>query len=285
MALMIRPISNRSLYILCVLLFFGSSELLSQRKPRIRGNRKVTEVSESLPPFRHITLQDNLEVRLDPSGTEGYQLRADENLVDILRFEVRDSTLYIGSFYRITGSKSLEITVSFSELRRVAATAGHLYNTAPFQSEVLDLLASEDARLSLEYRAGLSQVMLEGNSRATLRAEADSLSVDMRERSDAFIYTVNQGMQLYLREQSGLDLEGISAQAAFEATDNSGLDATRLEAESLRLKASASATARVRATTQLELDASGGSRTYLYGSPAITVLQFSERSELHKEED
>ena len=206
-------------------------------------------------------------------------------MIDILRLEVRDSTLFISSFYKITGSKALEITVNFRELQDVQVAAGTLFNETPFQADVLALSASEDARLDMEFRSSLCTISLEGNAKADLRAETDSLSVTLRERADAVIYTVNDGMEVNLSDQAGLDLEGVSTQASIAADGNSGLQATRLEAENLLLTISGSASARIRATGQVDLDASGGARTYLYGAPKIEILRFADRAELHKEED
>ena len=280
-----RAIPLHRLLLMFALLFLGGVQVQAQRTPKIKGNRKVTELREQLPPFRHLKLQADLEVRLESTGSEGYDIRADENLIDVLRLEVRDSTLYISSFYKITGSKALDITVSFKELESVTASAGYLYNESPFQSELLDLSAEEDARLNMEFRASLCRVSLEGNGKADLRAEADSLSVILKERSDAFIYTVNDAMQVRLTDQSGLELEGISGEAAVEADGNAGIKGTRMEATTLHLTTTGSANARVRAMDQLELDASGGSRTYLYGTPKIEILRFTDRAELHKEEE
>ncbi len=271
--------------ILFALLFFSGFGVYAQRTPKIKGNRKVTEVREQLPPFRHLELQADLDVQLEASGTEGYHLEIDENLIDVLRFEVRDSTLFIDSFYKITGSKVLEITISFAELESVRASAGSITNERPFQADLLELTAEETARLDMEFRASLCQVSLTGIGKADLRAEADSLSVTLNERADATIYTVNEGMHARLSDQSGLTLEGISKEAVMEVQGNAGMRAERLEAEALRLTVGESTTARIRATSRLILDAAGGSRTYLYGSPQVEVLRFSDRAELHKEED
>ena len=68
-----------------------------QRKPKIKGNKSVIEVREELPAFNAIEIIDDLEILLQKGASEGYVLNADDNLVDVLKFKVEDSTLFISS--------------------------------------------------------------------------------------------------------------------------------------------------------------------------------------------
>ena len=255
----------------------------AQRKPRIKGNRQVTEVTENLPPFRHLRLTDDLEVHLERGDSEGYRLEIDDNLVDVLRFDVADSTLVIASFYQITGGKQLNITVRYRELSSVRAEAGSLVSEEVIDGNSLAVSATEAASLQLRLRAPLITLEMDGNSRADLNAEADSLHVDLGAHTDVSLYTVNQGMAVEQGGHASLALEGVSAAASVYLTEQASLKAEGLVASRLKARLDASAVARVRADSELELDASGGSRTYLYGQPQVRITRFADRAELHKE--
>lgn len=259
--------------------------LLAQRKPKIKGNRIVASVNESLPAFRYLDLNDDLEVKLQRGAAEGYRLEVDENLVDVLRFEVRDSTLKISSFYNITGSKKLDITVFYTELAGVAATDGELISEEPIPGVSLDLEARDEGRLNMRVRADLCRVLLQGNGKADLNLEVDTVSVALMDRSDAIIYTVNKGMGIKLNGNSGLTLEGISTEVRTVLDGNVSYKAEKMEADHLDLQAMESATARVRAVNSCSLSLSGGSRTYIYGNPSIAIKEFADRAEIHKEPD
>lgn len=254
-----------------------------QRKPKIKGNRQVTEVSQNLPPFSSLRLSDDLEVHLKQGDTEGYDLEIDDNLVDVLRFEVADNTLTIASFYAITGSRKLAITVRYRELNAVHAEAGSLVSDELVKSDLLKVTATDAARLQLRLQASLLNLHMEGNSRADLNVEADSLHLEMGDQADASVYTANQGMDLELSGHASLVLEGVSASASVKLTDYGNLKAEGLVATRLRAQLEASAVGRLRADSELELDLSGGSRTYLYGQPNIRIIRFADRAELHKE--
>ncbi|MDC6354428.1 MULTISPECIES: GIN domain-containing protein [Robiginitalea] len=257
----------------------------AQRKPRIKGNRNPVEITESLPPFKYLRLEDDLEVRIRQQGSGGYELRVDDNLVDVLQFQVQDSTLVISSFYDITGSRALDITVFFRELSGVEVLAGKLIGEAEFNADLFSIRTEGAAGAELRLRASLCDVTLAGNSRADLNIGAESLVVRMAERSDATIYTDSDTISAELGDNADLTLEGIGDHAVLRLSGESGLSARKLVAGILEANLSGATTARIHAGTSLILDASGQSRTYLYGEPAVTLRRFADRAELHKEPD
>ena len=87
-----------------------------QRKPKIKGNRKVTRVTERLPSFKAILLKDDLDIAIVAAKSPSYQLIADDNLVDVITLKVVDSVLEISSFYKITSKKELDITINYERL-------------------------------------------------------------------------------------------------------------------------------------------------------------------------
>ena len=74
-------------YLPFLILLFTIS-VFAQRKPKIKGNRVVTQISETLPDFNAIVLQDDLDIVLKKSFGPGYEIEADDNLIDILKFKV-----------------------------------------------------------------------------------------------------------------------------------------------------------------------------------------------------
>ena len=94
-----------------------------QRKPKIKGNRSVITVNKPLNTFSHLQVTDDLEVVLE-SGNRKKLIEADDNLIDILRFEQDGDTLKISSFYTITGNKELKITLTYQHLETLRVERG-----------------------------------------------------------------------------------------------------------------------------------------------------------------
>lgn len=255
----------------------------AQRKPRIRGNRKVVSVEKPLPSFRHLSLSDGLKLRLQSGNTETVRIEADENLIDILRFEVAGDTLKVGSFYQITGSKQLALTLVFSTLESIRVGQGELAMEETLEADILKIDMGQDARVALNIRAGLLDVQLKGNAAADLRVEADSLHADLGGRTDSRIYTAGASVDLAMTGQASLGLEGSSPSLTLSMTDNARLQAQGMQAEKAMAFMNGSALARLQTETSLSYEGRGNARLFVYGQPEIRILGFYDRAELLKE--
>ena len=257
---------------------------LGQRKPKIKGNRVVTEVSETLPPFEAISLEDDLQVQIKKSFGEGYNIVADDNLVDVLKLEVVDGTLVISSFYDILSKKKLEITVNFVELKAITVKAGKIYGDDTISTDALYLNVFGNSDLEIDAYAFVVNLNSEDNSKSELKLDVDSLNVLQRQRSKAFIYMVGGVNQIELQDNGDLTLEGTAEEMTIKMMANSRLKTQKCETGSIDLSLDENAVARIQATKALQLSALGDTKTYLYGNPKISILDFMDTTQLIKKQ-
>ena len=258
-------------------------QAFSQRKPKIKGNKNVIEVQEDLPAFNAIELKDNLKIQLVKTRREGIFLTADDNLIDVLKFEVVDSVLEISSFYKITAKKKLEIIINYNELRSIVVREGRVETNDNIVADVFDAKLFNSAKLEMNVNAALINLEMEGNSSGDLNFQADTLNIALADRVDARIYSTSEWTNVNLTSSASVRMEGRSVALSANLTDNSNLKATKLEAEGVEVIAHGSPSARVFASTDFELTSSGSSKTYLSGNPKIDIIEFLDTSELHKE--
>jgi len=272
----------KNLIVLLLLL----SPLLShaQRKPKIKGSRVVTQVKEELPPFNAISLVDDLEITLKRSFGPGYSLVADDNLVDILKFEVVDSTLVISSYYTIGSKKQLDIQVEYTQLRALSLKAGSITSMDVIESDELFVDGFNNARLDLRAQGGVMDINLEGVSDGNFNVDMDSLKISMGDRAQAYVYTVGQTALLDLVGQSGLTLEGSLNRAELRMAGNSKYKGETMEVGDMVLEMEQDPSAHIQAYGHLELRLKGNSRVYLLGTPAITLHEFLDTSQLIKQQ-
>ncbi|WP_343487490.1 DUF2807 domain-containing protein [Allomuricauda sp. d1] len=259
--------------------------LAAQRKPKIKGNRVVTEVSDELPPFNAIILEDDLEITLKKSFGPGYDIEADDNLIDILKFTIEDSTLVISSFYEVTASKKFDIAINFTELNAITLKEGYIKSEDIISSETFMADVFGDSRLDVSVNAGVMDLNLEDVSTGDFNLDVDSLNVTMKKRADASIYSVSGSKKIQLQENADLELEGTTDLLETSVFDDAKLKARKLEAATIKLMANSAANVQINAFKALELSASGNSRVQLYGNPKITVLEFLDTTQLVKRED
>jgi len=258
-------------------------QAFSQRKPKIKGNKNVVDVTESLPAFNAIELNDDLEIFLTKSNQEGYTLEADDNLIDVLKFKVEDSTLVISSFYKITSKKKLDITISYYELSNIIVRDGRIRMKDVIETEALTIETYGSAKVELNAETTITNLNMEGNSSGDFNIQSDSLDIVLKDRVDARIYSVSEMTNVQMNTNSAVNMEGTTYAMSVHLFDKANLKARKLQAEGVEVIAEGSPSARVYANKDFELTSRGSSKTYLSGDAKIDILEFLDTSELHKE--
>ncbi|SNZ01048.1 GIN domain-containing protein [Flagellimonas pacifica] len=268
--------------LILLLLLLCHITLLAQRKPKIKGSRIVTEVNEELPAFNAVQLNDNLDIVLKKSFGPGYEITADDNLIDILKFKVEDSTLVVSSFYNVTAKKQFDITINYTELRAITLKDGSIVTDDIINSDELFVDAFANTRLNLKASAAVMDINMEDTSKGDFNVDVDSLNVSLGNRSEAYIYAVNGTSLVDIDGNGSLTFEGTSDTIQTNLTGNAKLKAEKMEAAVIKARLENAANARIYAFRDLELSAKGNSKTYLFGNPKITVLEFLDTSQLIK---
>ena len=268
--------------ILLVLAAMACIQVSAQRKPKIKGNKIVTDVQGSLEPFHAIELNDDLEIKLRKSSEEGYDITADDNLIDVLKFEVEDEVLVISSFYNITGKKKLEITVDYVQLDALTLNDGEMQMNDAIVTDVLTVKTFESAKLQLNAEASQIDISMVGNSSGDFVLTADEVNMELKDRIDVRIYTDSGTNNLKMAKNASVKMEGTVEDFKVDLIGNSSLKGERLEAKNAFLNLSESPSAEVNVRDSLALTSSGASQTALYGTAKINIIEFLDTSELKK---
>ncbi len=254
----------------------------AQRKPKIKGNKEVTTVREELPPFTAIELTDDLEIYLEKASSPGYTIIADDNLIDIFKFDVRDSLLTISSFYRVTSKRKLEITVHYNELNSLLIREGKLSMQDVIDAPVINIETYANSRLELRASADVIDITMQGTSKGDFNIEADSLHLILKERSDLKLYSVSDAIDLDMVKNADSRMDGSTERMTLKMNGNTNLKAQDLRAAVVKAELDETPTARIHAFRDLELIARGSSKLFLYGDPHIEIIEFLDSSELLK---
>lgn len=258
-------------------------QAFSQRKPKIKGNKNVVDITESLPAFNAIELNDDLDIFLAQANQEGYTLKADDNLIDVLKFRVKDSTLVISSFYKITGKKKLEITINYYELSSVIVRDGKIKMDDVIETDELTIKTYGSAKLEINADTSRTNLIMEGNSSGNFNIQSDTLNIILKDRVDTRIYAVTERNTIQMNTNASAIMDGTTYAMSVHLFDKANLRAKKLQAEGVEIIAEGSPSARVYASEEFELTSKGSSKTYLSGDAKIDIIEFLDTSELHKE--
>ena len=256
----------------------------AQKKAKVKGNKIVTEVTKDIfETFNAIEIDDNLEVNLRQGNQNGYFLMADENLIDIVQFKVKDSILKIFTTNKIVSSKKLEITLTVNEIEHIILkNDAKLTGEGELSSEKLYLSAYNSSKFELHIKADDVTVTLHRNAGGKLRIKSENTTFLVTDRTDLKASVVSDKVRATLTKKSQLKLEGDSNYAAYNLKDNSKLDGKTMKVTSADLYTSNTSDVHVYASRNLELYAQGKSNVYVYGSPKMEIKGLTDKSKIIK---
>ena len=266
-----------------LLSLIGFTNVQAQKLPKIKGNRIVAPYNAPLEAFNAIVLDNDLKLNIVASDTTGVSMIADDNLPPIFKFKVTDSVLYLSTYYKITASKQLDITLYTPTLDRVVISSGELGLTLDPRFKKTQLSLSGNATVAVAGTVPSFSVSGEEKSFVNINGSFSSLALEMTDRSTATIYgDVSDTAQLNMRDKASLRWGGTLAflTASFEGA--SELEGMELSINEASVHASGKSTLNLHILSHLTYFSKEESQLDLYGTPRIDLLEFSGTSVLRK---
>lgn len=266
-----------------LLSLIGFTNVQAQKLPKIKGNRIVAPYNAPLEAFNAIVLNNDLKLNIVASDTTGVSMIADDNLPPVFKFKVTDSVLYLSTYYKITASKQLDITLYTPTLDRVVISSGELGLTLDPRFKKTQLSLSGNATVAVAGTVPSFSVSGEEKSFVNINGSFSSLALEMTDRSTATIYgDVSDTAQLNMQDKASLRWGGTLAflTASFEGA--SELDGMELSISEASVHASGKSTLYLHILSHLTYFSKEESQLDLYGTPRIDLLEFSGTSVLRK---
>jgi len=127
--------SVRLLSFTFILLFAGSLQA------QVRGNGVIEEQTRALSGFNAISSSGSVDVFVKQGNTYSVVVRADGNLLNYIKTEVRNNTLIISITKNIWYAKTLEVYITMKTLQKVVMSgSGDFYCKSPFSVQNLQLI-------------------------------------------------------------------------------------------------------------------------------------------------
>jgi hypothetical protein len=263
--------------------FIGFTNVQAQKLPKIKGNRIVAPYNAPLEAFNAIVLDNDLKLNIVASDTTGVSMIADDNLPPVFKFKVKDSVLFISTYYRITASKQLDITLYTPTLDRVIISSGELGLTLDPRFKKTQLSLSGNATVAVAGTVPSFSVSGEEKSFVNINGSFSALALEMTDRSTATIYgDVSETAQLNMRDKASLRWGGTLAFLTASLEGASELDGMELSISEASVHASGKSTLDLHVLSHLTYFSKEESQLDLYGTPRIDLLEFSGTSMMRK---
>tara|TARA_R110002051_G_scaffold280343_1_gene341932 strand:+ start:1635 stop:2459 length:825 start_codon:yes stop_codon:yes gene_type:complete len=269
--------------IIVVVAFLMALSVTAQKKAKIDGNKVVVDVFKTLDEFHSIEIGDNLEVNLTQTADNGYHLKTDENLVDVIKFDILNGVLKIYSTHNIKKSKELVIDLTFVNVDAITLIADAELNSKNMLTfENLLFTANDDSKYELDMQTGNVTFNLNQNSKGDIVLKGDKAMMILNDNAFLKGDIVADDLDLTVNKRADLDVKGDATNLKLTATGSSDIKGKKLRATYADLNASNSADIYVNATKELKVYTKGKSYVYVYGNPEIKVDGLNDKSKIIK---
>ena len=266
-----------------LLSFISFTNVQAQKLPKIKGNRIVAPYNAPLEAFNAIVLDNDLKLNIVASDTTGVSMIADDNLPPVFKFKVTDRVLYISTYYQITASKQLDITLYTPTLDRVVVSSGELGLTLDPRFKKTQLSLSGNATVAVAGTVPSFSVSSDEKSFVNINGSFSSFAMQMTDRSTATIFgDVSNIAQLNMQDKASLKWGGTVAFLTASFDGASVLDAMDLSIDEASVHASGKSKLDLHILSHLTYFSKEESQLDLYGTPRIDLLEFSGTSMMRK---
>jgi len=156
----------------------------------VEGNGNVTEEIRDLDGFTGLHISSGIDVYMSQDSRYSVKVVADENLMDIIKTEIKGGILEVGvEKPGIRRAKSKKVTVSLPELDRLKiSSAGDCIGETPFNCKDLDINISSAGDLMLEVYADRIKLNISSSGDAKLSGEVNDFDASLSSAGDLEAY-------------------------------------------------------------------------------------------------
>lgn len=168
--------------ILCAALLLAATSgfALGSRESAINGSGILRTESRTVPAFAAIVIEGSGNVTLSQENTQSLSVETDDNLLPLVKTEVRAGVLYLGFKEGVKPVRvsQLEFLISVPELNAVKISgSGNLHATTLIRADALTLEISGSGGIYSELDVGRLGVTISGSGGITAEGKTDQLSV------------------------------------------------------------------------------------------------------------
>jgi len=229
-----------SVFALILLLLIASCNVIGEK-----GNGNILRQERKVAAFTGIDVSGAFNVTLTQGTTQSVIIEADDNLLDLIKTEVKGNTLEIDTREPIHSAKSLKIFITFTDLSSIEVS-GAVDVASQGRLKLTDLSfdgsGATDSKLDLDVQK--LKIDCSGGSKIRLSGMAKDVDVDVSGAVDLF---------------------------AFE-----------LPAENYKISISGAGKAEVNVSKSLNVDISGAATVRYKGSPEKNVQDISGAGSVRK---
>lgn len=275
----------KNLYFLLIVFAFTSVSF-AQKKEKIKGSKIVTVTQKDVEPFQNLDINDNLEIFIIKGDKQSIEIEADDNLHDVLKYEMNGNTLQLSSTKEVTGAKKFSVRVTYTnDLKLITVRSeAQLNSLADLQGDNITVKNYDYSKSYLNVKSTHFTLIMNDRSEAELNAKSESVTVELSKNAEIKALVATQNLKMDLYQKTAATIEGDAAQAKLRVDNNANLTAKKLTAVEMELVAESYTNVSVNATKNISITATGKTEIQLFGTPKINMVNFADNATLYKKQ-
>ncbi len=269
---------------LILLVLFVTTFAFSQGKEKIKGSKTVTIEQKEIGNFEALEIEDNLEVYLEKGEKNEIKIEADENLHEIISFDLKDNTLRIYTSKQATSFKKLIVRVTYTnDLKRITSKNESILNAiAQIQLDDITITSIDFSRVYINVDSKNFTLKSNDKSKIELNLKSQRATIELSKNAilKALISTIDLKCDLY--QKAVAILEGDATTALIRLDNNSVFTGNKLTLKDASLTAESYTVCSILAEATLILEATDKAEISLFGLPKIELKKFADEVKLIK---
>ncbi len=270
--------STRLLSFVFALLFAGS--LYAQ----VRGNGVVEEQTRDISGFSSITSTGSVDVFVKQGDAFSVVVRADGNLLNYIKTDVRNNTLTISVTKNIWRAKTMEVHITMKSLQKVVLSgSGDFYCKSPFSVQNLQLFLSGSGDVQAALKAQNAQIRISGSGDVDVSGIRGNLDIGLSGSGDVEADGLQlEACSLKVTGSGDVELRGRTARLTAVIVGSGDIEADGLAAVSVNVKNTGSGDITVHAIDKLEATLAGSGDLGYTGNPAVLKVNAAGSGDVYR---
>ena len=170
---------------LILLPFFITCGCYWEMPESISGNGDVITEERDVPSFNGISVSAGIDVYITQGNEEHLKVITDENLLDVVKTEVKDNVLKIYAAKNISKAASKKVYVEYVNLNKIKiSSAGDIKGENTLNTDELEIGISSSGDLKLDVIAQKIYIDISSSGDANLSGKTDYLKANLSSAGD-----------------------------------------------------------------------------------------------------
>ncbi len=253
---------------------------------KIKGSKIVTISVKEVESFENVEIEEFLDVYFVKSEKQSIEIEADDNLHDIISYNVLGNTLKLTALKQPTGEKKVAIRVNYTDsLKTIVARHDSKINAiADINLENITIKNFDKSQSFLNIKATNCTLIMTDKSKAEINVKADKTTVELSKDAKVKGLIASPETKIDLYQKAEAEIEGDSQIAKIRLDNNANLIAKKFTEKDMELVAESYTKCSVNAQKSIEISASGKTEIDLLGEPKVDLKVFTNMAILAKKE-